>query len=301
MADRDPRKPASAASAPCDHPAPGASQPPPNPVEMAPAEQAPAEQALAPDGLPMLVIDPAPPAFDINGFDPSEFEWRPVPRRPRADGWTPDVQRAFIQALADTGLVEQAARSVNMSVQSAYRLRTAPGSESFARAWVAALAGAADRVLDLAFARAVEGEETPVFDRDGCRVGSRWRTNDRLTMFILRAYMPDRFRHAHESVRQPGEAPPPALPAIADALAALAPVTPAEPHRLMPPERLDALVDGARAMADYYADLSGDDERARYVLPRVEADHPAASARAHDRRMRARAPTRDDPWDDDEN
>lgn len=72
--------------------------------------------------------------LDANGFDPNEFEWRPVPRRPRADGWTPDVQRRFIQALAETGVVEQACRIVGMSVGSAYRLRHAPGAESFARA-----------------------------------------------------------------------------------------------------------------------------------------------------------------------
>lgn len=148
-------------------------------------------------------------AYDAATFDPDEFEWRPVPRRPRADGWTPDVQRAFIQALAETGLVEHAARAVDMSVGSAYRLRRAPGGESFARAWVAALAGAADRALDVAFTRAIEGQEEPVFDRDGCRIGAKRRTSDRLMMFILRAYMPDRFRHAHATSSAPTRRPRP--------------------------------------------------------------------------------------------
>lgn len=166
----------------------------------------------------------------------------------------------------------------------------APGGEGFARAWNAALAAAAERVLDLAFARAIEGEETPVFDRDGCRIGAKWKTNDRLTMFILRAYMPERFRHAHESVRQPGEQqPPPALPPVAEALAALGPATPPEPHMLMPPERLEPFVEGARALADFYAELPEDDARERYVHRRVEADHPAATLRTHDRRARRRA------------
>ena len=271
MANRKPRNPAPAASAAC-----------------APATSI----SLDDDG------NPPPEPFDADGFDPAEFEWRPVPRRPRADGWTPDVQRGFIQALADTGMVEEAARSVDMSVQSAYRLRTAPGGESFARAWKAALAAAAERVLDLAFARAIQGEDTPVFDRDGCRVGARWKTNDRMTMFLLRAYMPDRFRHAHESMRHPAE--PTALldPPVHEAVAALTPPPPVDPHLLLPPERLEALVLGARGVEEVHA-LYPPDDRARYVAPRVEADHPAAIARA-----RARAGL-DDPdaeeieWDDD--
>ncbi len=223
--------------------------------------------------------------LDANGFDPAEFEWRPVPRRPRTDGWTPDVQRAFIQALADTGMVEHAAREVDMSVQSAYRLRRAPGSESFARAWTAALVAAAERVQDLAFARAIEGEDTPVFDRDGCRIGARWRTNDRLTMFILRAYFPERYRHAHENARSPAEPPPPSVAPVAEALAALAPVTPVEPQHLLPPDRLRTLVEGARGVAEVDA-LYPPEDRARYVGSRIEADHPAASARALYRRKR---------------
>lgn len=259
-----------------------ATRTPRNSALVPPAQRVPATRPIVePD-------DPAPPAFDVNGFDPSEFEWRPVPRRPRGDGWTPDVQRAFIQALADTGMVEHAARAVGMSVQSAYRLRHAPGGESFARAWTAALAAAAERVLDLAFQRAVEGEDTPVFDRDGCRIGSRRKTSDRLTMFILRAYLPDRFRHAHQDVRPAGERPAPATLPVAEALAALAPVTPAAPHRLMPPDRLAGAVETARALAEVDR-LYPPDDRQRYIAPRVEDDHPAATARARGRRTREAA------------
>lgn len=100
---------------------------------------------------------PAPAALDANGFDPKDFEWRPVPRRARADGWTPEVQQRFIEALARTGMVERACEEVGMSVSSAYRLRNAPGGEGFARAWAAVLARAADRLLDIAFEQAIEG------------------------------------------------------------------------------------------------------------------------------------------------
>ena len=40
----------------------------------------------------------------------------PVPRQcPRHDGWTDERQRAFIEALADTGSVAAACKAVSMS------------------------------------------------------------------------------------------------------------------------------------------------------------------------------------------
>ena len=42
-------------------------------------------------------------------------EFEPVPRKFRHDGWTPERQRAFIAALADTGSVSRAAAMVNMA------------------------------------------------------------------------------------------------------------------------------------------------------------------------------------------
>ena len=63
----------------------------------------------------------------------------PVPGRRRADGWTALRQAAFLVALARTGSVSQAAREVGMARETAYRLRSREGGESFAAAW--------DRVL----------------------------------------------------------------------------------------------------------------------------------------------------------
>ena len=64
----------------------------------------------------------------------------PVPRRCRRhDGWTAERQRAFIDALADTGSVRSAATAVNMAPEGAYALRRAPGAASFREAWAAAL------------------------------------------------------------------------------------------------------------------------------------------------------------------
>lgn len=229
-----------------------------------------------------------PAALDANGFDPADFEWRPVLRRPRADGWSPDVQRRFVEALADTGLVTDACRAVDMSVQSAYRLRRAPGAESFARAWDAALDAASDHLAAVAFSRAIEGVDVPVFDRDGARIGARRQYNDRLLMFLLRAYRPERFGRVERPDAPPARTAEPAAPAaasLAGAMAALAPVPPAEPHRLMAPDRLADAIDGAGAMADLYR-CYPEFDRQHFVAPRVEEDGAAARARRRSRHRR---------------
>ncbi|WP_157073601.1 hypothetical protein [Sphingomonas soli] len=48
-----------------------------------------------------------------------------IPRRKYATGWTADRQVAFIAALARTGVVSHAARSVGMSPRSAHPRATA--------------------------------------------------------------------------------------------------------------------------------------------------------------------------------
>ena len=189
--------------------------------------------------------DSATPYIDANGFDPGEYDWVPVRRRARADGFSEAKQRLFIETVADTGSVETAAQTVGMTVQSCYRLRRAPGAEAFAAAWNAAIQQAAFKLADVAFERAINGSDEPVFDRDGRRVGRRLKPSDRMVMFLLRAHLPERYRHAHHSVRYPDEAPPPDIAPVAQAIAALEPVTPPEPHKLMPPEELDVAVEVA--------------------------------------------------------
>jgi hypothetical protein len=118
-------------------------------------------------------------------------EFTPVPRKvQRHDGWTPERQRAFIAALADTGCVAIAARMVNMSPESAYQLRRRPGAESFRAAWDAAQSLGLLAVKDEAFDRAMNGEVIPVFV-GGKLMGFRRKKNDRLLMFILRHYGQD--------------------------------------------------------------------------------------------------------------
>jgi hypothetical protein len=117
----------------------------------------------------------------------------PVPRQyERHDGWTPERQRGFIEALADTGSVEAACKAVDMSQAGAYNLRRQPGAESFRAAWTAALDLGIARVEDVVMDRALNGVEEDVFSY-GKHVGTRRRYNDRLLMFILRNRAPERF------------------------------------------------------------------------------------------------------------
>lgn len=237
-----------------------------------------------------------PTALDANGFDPADFEWRPVPRRARADGWTPEVQRQFIEALARFGVVERACQEVNMSVSSAYALRHAPGAHGFTQAWAAVLTRAADRLLDVAFEQAIDGEEIPIFDQDGVRTGAKRRYNTRMAMFLLRAYHPDRFRHANKDVRTPDEAPLPQAVPVAQAIAWLNPVTPAQPHLTLPPALLSSVAIGAMAEAKALIATPPDDrEPYRFVLnPKT---HPKVVSRAQRRRARrSHQEAREDEW-----
>jgi hypothetical protein len=117
----------------------------------------------------------------------------PVPRKcERHDGWTPERQSAFIEALADTGSVDAACKAVNMSTVGAYHLRRQPEAESFRKAWEAALQLGVARVEDVVMDRALNGVEEPLYSY-GKLIGTRRRYNDRLLMFILRNRAPERF------------------------------------------------------------------------------------------------------------
>ncbi len=120
-------------------------------------------------------------------------DFTPVPRKcERHDGWTPDRQQRFIEALADTGSVESACRAVNMSSVGAYYLRRQAGAESFRKAWQAALDLGVQRIEDTAMDRALNGMEVPVYSH-GKLMGKRTIYNDRLLMFMLRNRAPERF------------------------------------------------------------------------------------------------------------
>jgi len=117
----------------------------------------------------------------------------PVPReKDRSNGWKPEVQRAFIEALADTGSVKAACRRVGRSEHGVYQLRRHPEAEEFRAAWEAALKLGVQRLEDVAMDRALNGVDVPVYSY-GKLVGLRKSYNDRLLMFMLRNRAPERF------------------------------------------------------------------------------------------------------------
>ena len=186
--------------------------------------------------------DPDNPLGLPERLDPADYDWYPVARRKREDGWTHARQRKFVEVLADTGSIRQAALAVEMSQQSCYRLRRAPGAEAFARAWDAAIEEASRRLVDIAFERAVQGVAEPVFDKEGACIAVRRKYNDRLLMFLLRAHNPERYRYAHGDLRHAGEpAPAPAVP-VAAAIELLVPPRPVDPAALVAPEELPSLL-----------------------------------------------------------
>ena len=115
--------------------------------------------------------------------DPLAFT--PVPTAStRHDGWTPERQRRFIEALAAMGVVAAAARAVGKSATAAYKLRERPQAKDFASAWDIAIAMAHDRAFEQAMDRATNGIITPRYYR-GQQVGTVRRFDYRLALKVL--------------------------------------------------------------------------------------------------------------------
>ena len=208
---------------------------------------------------------------DRNTRNPDDYRWVPVLRKRRKDGWSPAKQRRFIEALADTGSVLVAAQSVGMTDRSAQMLRRSPGAQGFDRAWSAAIDAASKKLLDEAFERALIGSDEPVFDRDGNRVGRRFRKSERMLQFLLRGYFPERFGHYGHI--EPGLSEKAPSDAVTKALDRLVPATPAEPHRLMAPEELDVALDVADMLdgelPHYYRDPEPEPARPDDDAPQI--------------------------------
>lgn len=114
----------------------------------------------------------------------------PATRRTRADGWTIERQRDFIERLAETASVTDTARYVGLSRQSARNLYNR--SPHFRDAWNEALRAAVSVLAETAFDRAVNGVQEQVWHK-GEMVGFREKYNDRLLMFLLRVRDPLNF------------------------------------------------------------------------------------------------------------
>ncbi len=124
--------------------------------------------------------------------EPKFIPFDPVPVRHRNDGWTVEKQYAFVEALAETGIVEEACRRVGMSRTSADNLRRRPCGAPFRRAWEAALDYSLYRLEEDVFARSRQGVARPIFYK-GEQVGEYRHYDERLTMFLLRSRRPQRY------------------------------------------------------------------------------------------------------------
>jgi hypothetical protein len=123
----------------------------------------------------------------------SNIHFTPVPRaKDRADGWTPEKQADFIEALSETGTVTAAAAKVGMGTTSAYNLRKSPGAASFAEAWDAAQRTGFARLQDIAMDRAINGVSVPHYYKGELVGEGRWYDN-RLLMFMMRQTMTRRY------------------------------------------------------------------------------------------------------------
>jgi len=117
----------------------------------------------------------------------------PVPRKTkRADGWRPELQRAFIEALANTGSVASACRVVGRSEGSAYALRRHPEAGEFRAAWLAAQGHGILRLQDAVIERALNGVDAPLIYH-GEVVGTYRKFDNRLAAFILRNHLPGQY------------------------------------------------------------------------------------------------------------
>lgn len=128
----------------------------------------------AEDGFPLGLPKP------VSELTPAELE--AVAKRHNT--WTPRKMARFLDALASSGSVAAAARSVGMSRQSAYRVRARLSGQPFDIAWEAALEFGLQQLAHAALDRALNGVEEPVFHA-GEQVGTRTRFDERLTMFLL--------------------------------------------------------------------------------------------------------------------
>lgn len=255
---------------------------------------------------------PVQPCFPIEDFvlaKKSDVRWQKIVSWLWEDGWTPEKQVALIDALAASGCVADACRSVGMSTESAYALRGRDDAAEFVAAWDAALDFAVRRLSDSALSRAINGVPVPHYHK-GAIVGEHRRYHEGLTMFILRARDPDRYGGAAgRGASRPsiGESRPrrwiaadrdtaPELPDEHDdifdeALATLPPDQLRELFAVQGVDGVDAAFEAALEMLDDHDAASGDDADGDEVPAGAEAAPLCADigvAQRNDTRVAAR-------------
>jgi transposase len=100
--------------------------------------------------------------------------------------WSPANQRGFLETLAQSGNITQAARAVGMSAQAAYAFAARAAGRVFALGWDAAVLIARRRVEGDMLQRALEGQEE-LYERDAdTGIVKRTRINNGTTMAMLK-------------------------------------------------------------------------------------------------------------------
>lgn len=126
-------------------------------------------EILTPDGRP---------------FDWAAFHGYDQPAPARYDGFTPEKQCIFLQALSEGHSVTQACRIVGISKQAAYALRRSARGAQFALGWQAAVLLTRDTLADELLDRAINGTIETIALADGGTVDRR-RVDNRLAMAML--------------------------------------------------------------------------------------------------------------------
>lgn len=116
------------------------------------------------------------------GSPPAASQPAAEPAGPR---WTNRKMAEFLRTLAATHSVKDAARSVGMSRQSAYRLRSRLKGKAFAAAWDQAFRHSYDNLPYAALERALHGVEMPHYYK-GELIGTSRRYNEQLTVTLLK-------------------------------------------------------------------------------------------------------------------
>lgn len=240
--------------------------------------------------------EPAADEPDSSGSTSSEAEtgrdviaFDPVPLRYRADGLTPERQREYVEALADTGVARLAAERVGISEQAINRVRRRADARAFDQACAAALCIGARRLVSVAFERAIEG--TIKRHTYHGEIVSEERVYDNRLLMSLIGKLPSLFGQGAEGVERdwPGW-----MEAIEQGLPRPPEPAPAGLHNefencevwedfdewrtnFPPPDGFDGYEKGEPGDDDYWRDLTEAELRA--FLSESEADEAARAER----------------------
>jgi len=125
-----------------------------------------------------------PPGSESSAGEEAPFESRRV-RSARHDGFTGPRRALFLEEIAEGATVAGAARAAGISPTTAYNLRNRREGRAFDLAWEAAIRRGRKVLADRYRDRAIEGQVSTRYDKDGNVVGTRHFVDNRLAMAVL--------------------------------------------------------------------------------------------------------------------